>query len=824
MAERITNVRLRADISGYRRDTKAAGRDTEDLRLKAERFSHGKYDAEIGVDTAKARTQLDLLERKIAGLDTSAASAGGSMSALTAAAFTLGPALVPIGAAAVPAVAALGLGLGAAAGAAGVTALAFHGLGNALTAVDAYQLNPTTANLQAMRQAIDALSPAGRDFVKFVDSELEPVLHHMQGLASRGLLPGVEDGLRNALVLLPQVNGTISALSRELGNLAREAGDSIGSDSDWRRFFTFVQTNAAPILDAFGRSLGNVGASLANLTVDFGPLGKSFSTDLLKATQHLREWSRQLGHSKDFHEFVDYIKREGPAAADAVSALASAAGALVKAAAPVGAEVLPVVTKLADVMAKIADSPAGPRLLEAAAGLVALSKARGLIAGAAGLGGKLFGAGGGGAAGGLGGAAASMSKPVPVFVTNEGFGGPGGFGGPNGAGGAGGAGAAWGLSKLGIGLGGAAAAGGQIGEYHDNKMLAQTRQYVGPSSITNVEGLKKLIDYATQATGKLNDVTGAEQELDRHFAALAAHRPALALKAVQHVSDVTGLSMRDLGRILPHTNNALGGLASAAHKGADRARTLVDQVFGVASALKASGLTAKQFKARLDALPKAVRTKVETPGAIRSLSDVRDLRKAYDLTPKQVHTLVKLLGGRNALSQVEQLQSIYAGLPRTITTDIITNHYDKFTSGTRPGLSGHALGGYISGPGGPTEDKIPARLSNGEFVVKAAAVDHYGPAFFDQLNAMSFASGGLVQPAPAPMPPRAVQMVTVPGLAGLRAQVADMSVKLEAAINRNGGSVTAELEAVRGQVAGVQTTVAHLPRQAQALKRKHGSR
>jgi TP901 family phage tail tape measure protein len=58
-----------------------------------------------------------------------------------------------------------------------------------------------------------------------------------------------------------------------------------------------------------------------------------------------------------------------------------------------------------------------------------------------------------------------------------------------------------------------------------------------------------------------------------------------------------------------------------------------------------------------------------------------------------------------------------------------------------------ADGGYISGPGGPRDDRIPAMLSNGEYVVRAAAVSQYGVGFFDQLNQMktpAYFTGGQV--------------------------------------------------------------------------------
>jgi TP901 family phage tail tape measure protein len=54
-----------------------------------------------------------------------------------------------------------------------------------------------------------------------------------------------------------------------------------------------------------------------------------------------------------------------------------------------------------------------------------------------------------------------------------------------------------------------------------------------------------------------------------------------------------------------------------------------------------------------------------------------------------------------------------------------------------------AAGGYISGPGSGTSDSIPARLSNGEYVLRAKAVDALGVDTLDMLNyAEKFANGG----------------------------------------------------------------------------------
>lgn len=56
-----------------------------------------------------------------------------------------------------------------------------------------------------------------------------------------------------------------------------------------------------------------------------------------------------------------------------------------------------------------------------------------------------------------------------------------------------------------------------------------------------------------------------------------------------------------------------------------------------------------------------------------------------------------------------------------------------------------AEGGPIYGPGTKTSDSIPAWLSNGEFVVKAAAVERYGLGFLHAVNSMHFAEGGFAR-------------------------------------------------------------------------------
>ena len=76
---------------------------------------------------------------------------------------------------------------------------------------------------------------------------------------------------------------------------------------------------------------------------------------------------------------------------------------------------------------------------------------------------------------------------------------------------------------------------------------------------------------------------------------------------------------------------------------------------------------------------------------------------------------------------------IWTRVFQNVPTSMFTNELPKYNTG-----------GYVEGPGGPTEDKILARLSDGEYVVKASSVDKYGTGLLDAINNKKFANGGYI--------------------------------------------------------------------------------
>lgn len=87
------------------------------------------------------------------------------------------------------------------------------------------------------------------------------------------------------------------------------------------------------------------------------------------------------------------------------------------------------------------------------------------------------------------------------------------------------------------------------------------------------------------------------------------------------------------------------------------------------------------------------------------------------------------------------------------------------------GTPAFARGGEVHGPGTPTSDSIWARLSRGEFVIRAAAVQRYGLSTLHALNQMrlrapAFNMGGFVQSMTSSLVPRLAMGGAVMSTAG----------------------------------------------------------
>ncbi len=142
---------------------------------------------------------------------------------------------------------------------------------------------------------------------------------------------------------------------------------------------------------------------------------------------------------------------------------------------------------------------------------------------------------------------------------------------------------------------------------------------------------------------------------------------------------------------------------------------------------------AQEFALKIDAIGYSIRTATDALATFRA-----DFENAFQ------SGLSTFLG--DAINQVYSLEDAFRSLARSIIADIQRISAQKLSGAITQLLFGggfgltksqkdliaitsgihFATGGYVSGPGTGTSDSIPASLSHGEFVVRAAVVDQPG--------------------------------------------------------------------------------------------------
>ena len=170
-------------------------------------------------------------------------------------------------------------------------------------------------------------------------------------------------------------------------------------------------------------------------------------------------------------------------------------------------------------------------------------------------------------------------------------------------------------------------------------------------------------------------------------------------------------------------------IAAAAAKAAQN-RTAKITIKGARQAANDAENVANKLK-RIQNRDARVTARGARQAAADAVNVANKLRAIPDARPK---ITVEQAQAVAAIAQVTA--NLAAVQSKTIYLNVVRNE-----SGGRK----EASGGYILGPGSATSDSIPAWLSNGEYVIRAAAVNKYGVDTFHKLNALNFAKGGEVK-------------------------------------------------------------------------------
>lgn len=283
------------------------------------------------------------------------------------------PAMIPIGAAAVPLLSGLASALGMSTLAAGGAIFAFQGVGDALSALDKYQLEPTETNLHALQLKMEAISPAAREMARTLH-DLGPELAALREAGQAGYFPGITRGLENLETVLPKFSMVLNAIGDASGDAFAQGTRSLASDR-WTDFYDFLATEARPTLMTMAQATGDLAHAMSELWMAFEPLNKTGLDWLADGAAALDRWATGLSRTDGFQAFIDYIQSTGPQVGATLAAIGNAIVQIVEALAPLGGPALRGLELLADTIAIIADSPAGPAILALVSSLAALRMA-----------------------------------------------------------------------------------------------------------------------------------------------------------------------------------------------------------------------------------------------------------------------------------------------------------------------------------------------------------------------------------------------------------------------------------------------------------------
>ena len=683
-----------------------------------------------------------------------------------------GPSLVPIGAAGIGALAGFTNQLGMAATAAGVAVLAFHGVGDAVSALNKYQLEPTATNLQAVNEKMAGLAPAAQEFARSM-SELTPVVKQLQQSAAVGLFPGLTDALHTISSRGPEVNTIISELSSGMGELAKEGAKSLASPQ-WDAFFANFEATAKPTLLDMGHAMGNVAKAAADLWVAFSPLTGDFSKGLVSATRDLERWTSSLSQTQGFQDFLDYVEQSGPKVLHLLGQIGNMFVQVAQALAPLGGPSMKLLGALADGIAKIADSDMGTPILAGVAALALFNrtiaiteKLQATTFGGPALGrmkawgasAKRFGAD---LSTSMGAVTATGQDAKNLAAANERLGASfKSFG--KGAALVGGlAFASSGLADkmnlshtaMGAMLGmmagpyGAAigATGGVIWDFVDAVKHGSMSQEEWERSISHwtpaaIEARDRLdaMNIAIKQNARGLDLTSqgaltAAQSVRSFAAAVDIVNGRLSdradLRSYQQSLDDFTESVKQNGQTLDINTQ----------KGRDNQAAL-DNIAGtalkVAENLKGMDRVRYLTRARADFIDAATKVGMTRGAAIKLANQLHLVNQIHAKPSVEVKGLS---AAQAQLDTITRTMNVLNG--KHVDTFVTTHHANSFSDLLTPKRK--ATGGLLSGPGTGTSDSMLIRASNGEYVMRAAAVDRYGVGFFDALNAERYASGGHV--------------------------------------------------------------------------------
>lgn len=200
--------------------------------------------------------------------------------------------------------------------------------------------------LNNLKTAMAQLSPTQQTFARFIFGLKDEFLQ-LRAAAADPMLPGFQQAIQMLLPYLPGVATFIGKIAAELGSLAVRAAAALQGPV-WQRFFSFIDDQAVPTMETWAKITGNTVDGLLSLYLALTPFDGQVGKGLVGLSEDFAKWADQLGKSKGYKEFLEYVRANGPEVVDFLGSLGKLAFHLLEAMAPVGAVAMKMLDGIAD--------------------------------------------------------------------------------------------------------------------------------------------------------------------------------------------------------------------------------------------------------------------------------------------------------------------------------------------------------------------------------------------------------------------------------------------------------------------------------------------
>lgn len=213
------------------------------------------------------------------------------------------------------------------------------------------------------------MTPAARALMGAVTG-LKSAFNDLSAGLQPSVLPLITRPLKGLTGLLPKLSPLIGNAARALGGLENEAAAAL-KQPFWAEFGKNVRVSVGPALTSMGRTFGSVFTGIAGIINAFLPHMRQMGGAVESAAATFAKWGVNLGSSRGFTAFLDYVRQAAPTVKDTIVNLKNAIVRIAQAAAAPGLTALSGISLLLRVIGMM--SPAQLQATALAVGAIVLA-------------------------------------------------------------------------------------------------------------------------------------------------------------------------------------------------------------------------------------------------------------------------------------------------------------------------------------------------------------------------------------------------------------------------------------------------------------------